>query len=39
MGLISSLKRPEEVLLPSLPSELMNIAVPPEDVTPKMLPI
>jgi len=38
IGLISSLNRFEEVVVPSLPFELTNTAIPPEDVALKMLP-
>ena len=34
IGLISSLKRREEVAVPSLPFELTKTAVPPEEVVP-----
>ena len=39
IGLISSLNRREDVAVPSLPFELMNTAVPPEEVAPKIWPI
>jgi hypothetical protein len=37
--LISSLNRHEEVIVPSLPVELMKTAVPSKEVWPKTLPI
>src|SRR5262249_34731851 len=39
IGVISSLNRREEVTVPSLPSELMKTAVPPEEVAPKIWPM
>ena len=39
IGLMSSLKRFEEVVVPSLSSELMKTGIPLADVWPKILPI
>jgi hypothetical protein len=39
IGLMSSLKRRDEVVVPSLPALLMNTAVPPEEIWFQMLPI
>jgi hypothetical protein len=39
IGLMSSLKRRDEVTVPSLPFELTNTAAPPEEVWPKMPPM
>src|SRR5207248_10524756 len=39
IGLISSLNLREEVIVPSLPFELMKTAIPEGDVWPKMFPI
>src|SRR6516165_787689 len=39
MGLISSLYRAEEVIVPNWPFELMRTATPSDEVAPKILPI
>ena len=39
IGLMSSLKRFEETVVPSLLAELMRTGIPPADVWPKMLPM